>query len=91
MKNFDLVEQIGYHYIFQVWSGKEEPKKVVLHFDDIICWSNYMYHMANGKVLVEVQDIKDLADYKEIETERHEVSFTNEDYRLALVGEGWLE
>ena len=91
MKNFELVEQIGYHYIFQVWRGKEEPKKVVLHFDDIISWSNYMYHMANGNVLVEVQDFNDPDDYKEIETERHEVSFTKEDYRVALVGEGYIQ
>lgn len=69
-------------YVFAIFGNGNKPKYVTLHFDDIIDHSEYMKHLPNGNVLLEAVGFNDPAKSLEIETERHEVSFMNEDYKL---------
>ena len=90
---FELVDRIFEkdEYVFAIFGKGKKTKYVTLHFDDIVEHSDYMKHLGNGNVLVKTIDYDDPANFPEIETERQDVSFTDEDYRLALVAEGWLE
>ena len=90
---FDLVDEIfeKNEYVFAIFGNGKKPEYVTLHFDDIIHHSEYMSHLPNGNILVETIDYNDPANFPEIETERQDVSFTNEDYKVALVGEGYIQ
>ena len=90
---FELVDRIfeKYEYVFSIFGKGKKTKYVTLHFDKIVEHIDYMKHLGNGNVLVKTIDYDDPAHFPEIETERQDVSFTDEDYRLALVAEGYIK